>query len=418
MSAASEVEVERRGRTSPRIAFLQDRDYQLFGVLAEARLLSLAQVRRLFFPGDTTANATARRLRRLAAGPRALLRRVDWLTRTRRETAWGLTPAGYIEAETALDGPLDVPRDDVGEAYLEHHVLLSELFVGLLEARVLRSMKSAPASKVPTHRYRGIHARAIHPGFRWQVTGDKDLPWREPQGGDVTSRVLRPDAILEFPQLRRRVFVEAEQGTHTIVSASESRLGATLSKAKRYEAYCTLLADASTRSSWYATKYPDRFAPEVLFLVRSPRRVASVEEALLPWHRESPRACGLRVATVDAALAHFRPLLGAEVDAAAPGAGSAASAAGVLQDLRKEEAAALRAFFGDPSVRRLIEGVKERREVARRAGTPESELPKYPEGWGNDLVELLKRVKRAGESNSSSRAASRPRPASGPRTSF
>jgi hypothetical protein len=326
----------------------------------------------------------------LSDGPKALVKRVEWYTRTGRRLAWGLTPVGYAEAATVLETPVDVPRDDISPEFLEHHVLLTDLYVGLLEAWVRRAMSATSAEEPANRRYRGIYARAGHPGFRWNSVGERDLPWRQYQGGEALARLLRPDAILEFPGERRRVFVEAELGTHTVVSASETKTGATMSKVKRYEAYCTQLADVVARRSWYSARFPDGFAPEVLFLVRTEGRARSILEAIEPWRKQASPKCSFVVATVEGAVTQFLPACGfglGSVDVRPQQARAVdATSDAVAQDavmLAKDDVALLGRFLMATQ-----SDCKRRRDLARAQKAP---MPEYPEGLAQ-VHALLKRL--------------------------
>lgn len=286
------------------------RDYQLLAVLAEARCLAAEQLRRLFFRGQDE-KAFRRRMKKLGEGERALLKRVEWFDRTGTKRAWALTPAGYVEAERFAEMEVEVPRDDIGAEFLDHHVLLTELLVGLLAAPVDAAVAKLNLTPRRRQQLGSIYARAAHPAFTWCVVGDRDLPWKQPSGAKLEARLLRPDAFLTIPGRRRRIFVESECGTHTIVSASASKTGATMAKMDRYEAFCTLVSGPATRRTWYAERFPDGLKPEVLFLVRSAVRQASVQRALDSWRRAHPTAvCGFRVATVEVAIAELLPAVG------------------------------------------------------------------------------------------------------------
>jgi len=297
---------------------LGDRDYQLLAVMAEARCLSAEQLRRLFFrAGDESI--MRRRMAKLAAGPRGLVKRVEWYERSGVKFAWCLTPAGYAEAERFTESPRDVPRDDIGAEFLDHHVLLTDLFVGLLAAPVDAAVAKLDA-RLGRQQIGRVFARGAHPGFRWLVVGDRDLPWKQPNAGQLEARVLRPDALFELLASRRRIFVESEIGTHTIVAVSASKTGATTSKMDRYESFCTLLSGPATRKTWYAERFSDGFKPEVLFLVRTALRATSVQRAVEAWRIAHPLAvCTFRVATVEQAVTSLLPQV-SSATAPSPGA--------------------------------------------------------------------------------------------------
>ncbi|MDP1918894.1 MAG: replication-relaxation family protein [Myxococcales bacterium] len=368
---------------------LGGRDYQLLALLAEARCMSFGQLCRLFFRGTDKSVARAR-LRKLCAGERAPLKRLEWYDREGVKYAWSLTPAGYVEAERFLETELDVPRDDIGAEYLDHHVLLTDLLVGLLAAPVDAAVAKLGASLKRRQDLGHVYARASHPSFTWCVVGDRDLPWKQPVGAKLEARLLRPDAFLELPGSRRRVFVESELGTHTIVAASASKTGATTAKMDRYEAFCTLVTGPTTRRSWYAERFPDGMKPEVLFLVRSAVRQASVQRAVDAWKRAHPTAvCSFRVGTVASALADLLPAVGHAVAPAPevepktvpPGAVAAAPAVA----LSPADVKVLTNYFQSSQ-----SDFKARRDRARAAG---KQPPDYPVATGefHALIERLRR---------------------------
>jgi hypothetical protein len=130
--------------------------------------------------------------------------------------------------------------------------------------------------------------------------------------------VIRPDAILTVPSARRRVFIECETGTHTLVSVRKDRHQATVHKAERYETFLRGLADVPSRLTHYAVKYPDGWAPEVLFLVPTEGRRASTEAALATVAGSRDARVTFRVCTLDKALAHVQGLLLPAGERAAP----------------------------------------------------------------------------------------------------
>ncbi|MFT3714042.1 MAG: replication-relaxation family protein [Archangium sp.] len=347
---------------------LGERDFQLLALLAEARCLSAEQVRRLFFRGGSEKVAL-RRLRKLCSGERPVLKRLEWYDRTGAKLAWTLTPGGFVEAENVLETELEVPRDDIGAEFLDHHVLLTDLFVGLLAAPV-DAQVAALANRGSRRQELGrVFARAHHPSFRWVVVGDRDLPWKQPAGAKLEARLLRPDAFLELTSARRRVFVESEMGSQTIAAVSASKLGATTSKMDRYESFCTLVSSSTSRRTWYAERFTDGFKPEVLFLVRSEVRQASVQRAIDAWRRAHPSAtCLFRCATVEGALAEFLPTLG---HSRSDGDGEPTSPpAQVGAALTQSEVRAFTTYFAACQA-----DFKTRRDRARAAGKPPPEYP-------------------------------------------
>jgi hypothetical protein len=171
---------------------------------------------------------------------------------------WGLTSNGYAVAGADLGRPLRVPRVDVGAAFAEHFVLLTDLFVDL----------------VRPYLQAGVAVRDLP--FRWDVTEQVELPWREAdQSGNGQTRVVRPDAVIELAGARRRFFVECETGSHSLVPRSQNKDQATIRKLERYDDYVSGLADVRSRITHYEATYPDRWSCEVLLLVPSGPRQRS-----------------------------------------------------------------------------------------------------------------------------------------------
>lgn len=353
---------------------LVDRDRQLLAVVAEARCLSGEQVRRLFFRGEADT-ALRRRMKKLSSGQHALLKPLKWFSREGAKVAWGLTPAGYLEVERFLEAEVEVPRDDIGVEYLDHHVLLSELYVGLVGARVRSLEEKVRAGLKRKQQLGSVYAVARHPAFRWTVVGDRDLPWKQADGAKLVERVLRPDAVLEFPTPRRRVFVESEMGSNTIAATSPSKVSATLAKADRYESFCSLLSGPGSKRTWYAERFPDAWKPEVLFLVRNEVRRRSVAAALEAWRRAHPNAvCTFQVGTVESTLAQLLPLVGGTaapaVEPVAEPKTDAPAKQGSGLTITREEFKAVHAYFSS-----VQSELKVRREQARAA---QQKVPEYP----------------------------------------
>jgi hypothetical protein len=176
---------------------------------------------------------------------------------------WALTAAGYAVAGAELGRLRKVPRVDVGAAFAEHSVFLTDLLVTL--ARPLAKNGLAPRD-FP---------------FRWDVVEDIELPWREKvDARNERSRVIRPDAVLEIPASKRRIFIECEMGTHTFTPESPDKLQATVRKVERYDAYVSGFADHRAQVSHYQRKYPDGWPCELVFLVQTEARERRTNKAL------------------------------------------------------------------------------------------------------------------------------------------
>jgi hypothetical protein len=136
--------------------------------------------------------------------------------------------------------------------------------------------------------------------------------------GRLRDRVLLPDAVLEVPSARLRLFLECETGSHTLVPVSRDKHQATLRKADRYETFLAGLADVPNRVTHYARKYPDGWAAEVLFLVPTEGRRMSTEAAFASVAASAASRVRFRVRTLDQAVVHLQGLLPGAPDAPTP----------------------------------------------------------------------------------------------------
>jgi Replication-relaxation len=233
---------------------------------------------------------------------------------------WALTPAGYGVAGAVLGRLVKVPRVDVGAAFAEHSAFLTDLFVEL--ARPFVQARS-PARELP---------------FRWDVAEDVELPWRERGlSGAETSRVIRPDAVLEVPGAQRRFFIECERGTHTLTPLSPDKVQATVRKVERYEAYVSGIADYRTRLSHYQHKYADGWPCEVLLLVQTERRQRSTNEAVAALRAQRGTRVPARAFTLEEAADYCRSTF--------PRGGASSTRAAVEFSPRRSQAP--RQFYGE-----------------------------------------------------------------------
>jgi hypothetical protein len=209
-----------------------------------------------------------------------------------RMRLWALTTAGYAVAGSELGRLLKVPRVDVGAAFAEHSAFLTDLFV-----QIVRPFVRA-------------RTRPRDLPFRWDVADDVDLPWKEiAPAGEMRSRVLRPDAVLEMPQAKRRAFIECETGTHTLTPLSAEKTQATVRKLERYDTYVSGFADARTRTTHYQQKYSDGWPCEVLFLVQSASRRRTTSEALVATRQSQSTHVVAGAFTLEEAVHYIRQTL-------------------------------------------------------------------------------------------------------------
>jgi hypothetical protein len=280
---------------------LQRRDRELLALLGTCRYLTARQWVALE-PSGRTQKAATLRLRRLSgegsAGSTAFAPALVRATPYRAFHGeslrlWGLTPAGYAVAASELGRVLKALRSEVGAAFAEHFVALTELFVQL--ARPYLAAGTLP--------------RALP--FRWNVAEDVELPWRDcDETGAEKARIIRPDAVLELPTAERRIFIECEMGTNTLTPVGPDKPQSTVRKLERYDAYVSGLADVSTRLSHYRRKYPDGWPCEVLFLVQSDsrRQATSLAVSACLEGLAGTRLCA-RALTLREAVAHCAELL-------------------------------------------------------------------------------------------------------------
>jgi hypothetical protein len=412
---SDETGTEKRDGQGGHRADLTDRDKQLVGYLGVARYLSTEQLQALLFPGPK--DLCRRRLLRLAGlwgssrpGRRSSRRHENFeppylRRRTYRSYSgelvevWALSDAGYLLAEEVLRTPLKVPRQDVSAEFLEHSVTLSGLLVGLLDPRtrsctgcgrsqlewvrasVAQAQRLPGAAELPRADrsayalaclgergcHRVFHARmrrAEELPFRWLLTESTRLPWSEydRKSGKTFDRVIQPDGVLELGSPSRRLFLECEMGTHSIVG-NENKAGATLAKSERYEKFLHGIVDPKAGETFYRRHFPDGAEPEVLYVVTSQARRDSVNAALDGWRKEGHRL---------AARAVLIPELAHELTDLLAGLPPAASSRRIRLPASASDVRELKRFFNE-----VISGTKAARAAARAGHAP---LPEYPAG--------------------------------------
>jgi len=77
--------------------------------------------------------------------------------------------------------------------------------------------------------------RAAEAPFVWIAANGTELPWQElnHRTGRIEERPLAPDAIVELPAERTRVFLEDEMGAHPLPRRDESARAWALLKPNR-----------------------------------------------------------------------------------------------------------------------------------------------------------------------------------------
>jgi hypothetical protein len=295
-------------------AVVTERDRVLLAYVGIARYASADHVHRLFFAG-ASKKQTYRRLAKLCKlgpnpGDGACLRRLQY--RRAEGTAvpvWALTPFGRSIAGRAVGYLRPPAAHDIGHRFLEHTLLLNDVLVSLVLA--LRASHTAPLGDLP---------------FRWLSEDDGVLQFETTDRKTRTRRtcVLKPDAIVEVPAQERRLFIEAETGTQSIVTAHPDRTGAVIAKLQRYWDF--FAGRDGHETTTYERAFPnDKLFPRLVFVVHSDQRAARVERAVKNHLGLFDRGFDVRVLTFDNAggiLAGFiRP--GATLPRAAAQQGSA-----------------------------------------------------------------------------------------------
>jgi len=243
---------------------LTTRDRELFVHLAMARYLTAEQISKLVFSGKTDSIAR-RRLSRLVSGAHSYVRRLPFRTKAGGQSiAWCLKPLGYMAARTLFHGIPELPiHEPPGAEFLEHDIWLTDLYVALATAA---SRKKLAFDRWP---------------FRWLASDSARLPWTEfdRERGSAVARLIAPDATVELMHARRRIFIEAETGSHTLGFRRDGAPGrnATKSKIERYTRFM-LTADSSTGETFYARTFPDRWPAELLFVVPTAARRNAIAE--------------------------------------------------------------------------------------------------------------------------------------------
>jgi hypothetical protein len=379
-------------------AELTERDRDLVAYLGVARYLSTAQLGQLVFEG-VTLHRVRRRLRVLspdgragpgrggrgdgerASNPQALIRPIEVRSFDGGSaTAWALTDYGYAIASARLGVPLEPPGKDVGVDYVEHSLVLNQLFVDLVRSGPTQARRDQ-RSKATFGLY-SDNLRLV----AWAGAERARLPWQTVNAERVReNRLIEADAILTVTAARRRVFIENEMGTHPIESSNAARRGATLAKVESYERYFNALADPPDRKTFYEKAFPDGFAPELLILVHSAARRDNVLKAIAGAKQKRPDwritvSCALAetaVAGLGKAIygAAFRPAGAATPGASAPVRRAPAPGQGLV--LTDTDLTVLSKFYNEAT--NTLKEVRDRvRELKKLDPTVQLAVPAYP----------------------------------------
>lgn len=374
-----EVAMAKTGRVT-------DRERHACALVREARTMSGAQLLRLVSPGRTE-RAGRFVLKGLVDG--GLLLKTEWVGREGVTAVYSVTVDGDRHAESVAPGGRSLDAVDV--ASMNHHLQLTELYVRLLEGSLPPSVRHQRGRGRP--KGEPVYVRARHPRWRWAVGGEAvSLPWKEYAKGLLRERLIRPDAVLDVLEARRRLFIEEETGSHTVRAVSPDKPGATVEKLKRYVAYVTGFVDAAARTTWYQARYPDGFVPELVLLQPSDARCVTVRKAVEPFVRPPLK---LSVWTLEQAVEALRAPLGLAASPAAPSdvpTGKHDAPMGPV--LTAAEVAALTAFFAsaraDLKARQADAGAALKGLLARRPAMPASPEEQKAVGAAKALYERLR----------------------------
>ena len=255
---ASDVGSDREAGVGPkeserRPVALTPRDRELFVHLAIARYLSLEQISRLVFPGKNDSIAR-RRLSRLVSGKH---RRLPFRTKAGGSAvAWSLKPLGYLAAHNLFEASPEQPTHDPPVPSSSSTTCGSTSCTSRWQ--LPRSARSSPS----------IAGRSV--GF---PATRRDCPG--PNSTATPARwLICPDATLELPHAKRRVFIELETGAHTLGFNREGAPGrnATKTKIERYTRFVVTPTTAIANGTFYAQAFPDAWPAELLFVVPSVAR--------------------------------------------------------------------------------------------------------------------------------------------------
>jgi len=92
---------------------------------------------------------------------------------------------------------------------------------------------------------------------------------------------LAPDAIVEIPAERTRVFVENEMGLGPLPRSAENARAWALSKLRRYGSFMARGGDRTL----YAQRYPDQWNAELVLLGYSEGRASNLAQVIAEWQK-------------------------------------------------------------------------------------------------------------------------------------
>lgn len=349
-SEVSEVDgagVQRAGREESKKGEKQlrltERDREVVAVIGQAGLLTTEQIASVLFAGRD--ESTVRQRLGALAGKEGAAPRTTYLqsfrTTTRMgaaQTVWALTKHGAWLAGEMLHRPVEPPRIPQAHA-LDDLLAVNDVFIAVLAG----------------HRSSAF----LRERFDWRSTESfrMSVPTETPNA-DSQFRLVIPDAIVDFPQSRVRLFLEVLTLPSSANAPPDSVAMTAALKLRRYRRLLRA-ASGGAPSGTYSSHFPDSFAPRVLMLIDGERCNAKLIEAALstsgePWE-------GIAVATSSDAIAELRSSLR---DFLVTERGA--------EPRRSKEARELLRFYSE-----AISALKSAR-AEFRAQRMEAKLPKYP----------------------------------------
>lgn len=284
---------------------LTPRDEQLFAILAIARYLTTEQIHAVLFPGRTIVN-TRLRLYALAGTGTTHEVKQPYIEQGRMRdydgrviVYWALSALGYSRAARTLNNPLlasigekqgtdkkdhELRFDAAHSAkYIEHILRTNDLFTALLSPAPGQPPQS-PQSEA----------------FRWIGAEGTRLSCKDHKG---KTRLALPDAVIELPRERRRIFIEYETGDQPLVRPDAE--GSGTNKLTAYDLF--MFGWAEQKVHWYDKKFGDNLRPEVLFVTPSAARKKSLTKVVATWRKEKDSKLHVTVHLLEEAIASLRP---------------------------------------------------------------------------------------------------------------
>ena len=344
-------DLRKQAEARSRTVVLRERDRELLVQLAMARYLSTEQIGELVFPGASSSIAR-RRLSLLRRG-RYLRRFPLRTTEGKQAVVWGLTSLGYLAAKNHFEAVQPPSLKTPSSAFLERQLLLTQLFLSLASAAQRKKLRFP-----------------CWP-FRWISSDSARMSWTEfdQTANGCIGHLLCPDATLEMPSAKRRIFIELEASHHALGLRSQ-RHNATMSKIERYARF-VVTPPADGETTFYAQAFPDRWRAELLFVVPlAAHRDAIAQWAAGEWYG-SNEALPFNVRVLTFEEAHFELCRMAGLPSGRSSSPAAASA-GVA--LTEAEVRALYEFYNA-----TIAGIAAVRRFAKsQPGIATLPLPEYP----------------------------------------